>query len=252
LILHTVASLIIFGGIAPATTLLIPGWIMGKSINVAAYIALVTTIILLISGALLFLLFDWNGVLAHLSFANKIHNAWFQSATLRTAGFNSVDIASVTESTFIIMLSLMFIGGSPGGTAGGIKTTTIGIVALTFWSNITNHKSVVVMSRRIQSRVIYRAITIVMSGVLIWFVIVLMLEVTQQIPLRDIIFEVTSALGTVGLSTGVTTHLDEIGKVIIMIAMFAGRIGPVTLFMLLSEEKRDKSSRYQNAKISLT
>ncbi len=252
LILHTVASLIILGGIAPATTVLIPDWIMGKSINVAAYIALVTTAILLISGMLLFLLFDWNGVLAELSFTNKFHNAWFQSATLRTAGFNSVDIASVTDPTFIIMLFLMFIGGSPGGTAGGIKTTTIGIIALTFWSNITNHKSVVVMSRRIQSRVIYRAITITVSGALIWFVIVLMLEVTQQISLRDIIFEVTSALGTVGLSTGATMKLDEIGKIMIMITMFAGRIGPITLFMLLSEERSDNSSRYQNAKISLT
>jgi len=110
----------------------------------------------------------------------------------------------------------------------------------------------VILNRRIQSRVIYRAITIIASGVLTWIVMVLMLEITQQISVRDIIFEVTSAMGTVGLSTGATVKLDEMGKIIIMIAMFAGRIGPITIFMLLSEERSDNSSRYQNAKISLT
>ncbi|MBF0204862.1 MAG: potassium transporter TrkH, partial [Desulfamplus sp.] len=252
LILHTVAILIIFGGIAPATTLLVPRLITGKTIPIAPYIALITTGILLISGTLFFLVFDWNGVLSGFSVADKIHNAWFQSVTLRTAGFNSVDIAGVASPTFIVMLCFMFIGGSPGGTAGGVKTTTIGILVLTFWANITNHKSVVIKNLRIQSRIIYRAITIVSAGVMVWLAMVLMVEVTQQIPTRDILFEVTSAIGTVGLSTGVTTRLDEIGKIIIMIAMFVGRIGPVTIFMLFSEEHNENPSRYQNAKISLT
>lgn len=252
LILHTVAVLIILGGVAPATALLIPKLVRGKDIPISSYIALTTTFTLLISGTLFILVFDWNGVLYSFSVVDKIHNAWFQSVTLRTAGFNSIDIASVSDPTFIVMICLMFIGGSPGGTAGGVKTTTIGILILTFWANITNRKSVVVKNLRIQSRTIYRAITIVSSGVLTWFVIVLMLEITQQISMRDIIFEVTSAIGTVGLSTGATIKLDEIGKIIIMIAMFAGRVGPVTIFMLLSEERNDNSSRYQNAKISLT
>jgi len=254
LILHTVALLIIFGGIAPATSILVPRWISGKPIPVAAHVALITTAILLIAGALLILVFDWNGVLLNFSVADKIHNAWFQSVTLRTAGFNSVDIAGVTSPTFLLMICLMFIGGSPGGTAGGVKTTTAGILAMTFWANITNNKSVVILNRRVQSRIIYRAVTIVVSAVVTWMAMVLMVEVTQQIPASDIIFEVTSALGTVGLSTGATMHLDEIGKIIIMTTMFVGRIGPVTIFMLLSEERNTHKnpSRYQNAKISLT
>ncbi|MBF0413204.1 MAG: potassium transporter TrkH [Desulfamplus sp.] len=252
LILHTVALLIILGGIAPATCLIIPRWLSGKNIPVSPYIALITTSVLLISGTLFILAFDWNGVLSGLSIIDKIHNAWFQSVTLRTAGFNSVDIAGISDSTLLVMICLMFIGGSPGGTAGGVKTTTIGILVLTFWANITNHKSVVIQNLRIQSRIIYRAITIVASGMMTWVVMVLMLEITQQIPVRDIIFEVTSAMGTVGLSTGATMHLDEIGKIIIMLTMFSGRVGPVTLFMLLSGERNDNPSRYQNAKISLT
>lgn len=254
LILHTVALLIISGGIAPATTLLIPKWISGNPIPVASYIALITTAILLVSGTLFILVFDWNGVLLNFSVADKIHNAWFQSVTLRTAGFNSVDIAGVAPPTLLVMICFMFIGGSPGGTAGGVKTTTVGILAMTFWTNITNNKSVVIRNRRVQSRIIYRAVTIVVSAVVTLLVMVLMVEVTQQIPASDVIFEVTSALGTVGLSTGATMHLDEIGKIIIMITMFVGRIGSVTIFMLLSEERNTHKnpSRYQNAKISLT
>ncbi|MBF0234901.1 MAG: potassium transporter TrkH, partial [Desulfamplus sp.] len=111
MILHTIAALIIAGGIAPATTLLIPKWITGRTIPVAPYIALVTTAILLISGTLFFLVFEWNDVLSKLSVVNKIHNAWFQSVTLRTAGFNSVDIANVASPTFLLMICMMFIGG---------------------------------------------------------------------------------------------------------------------------------------------
>jgi trk system potassium uptake protein TrkH len=195
---------------------------------------------------------EWNGILSGLSFFDKIHNAWFQSATLRTAGFNSVDITGMISPTFLVMLCFMFIGGSPGGTAGGIKTTTIGILALTFVANITNRNVVIIKNRRILSGTIYRAITIVASGAIVWFVMVLMLEITQQISVRDLIFEATSAIGTVGLSTGATAGLDEIGKIIIMIAMFIGRIGPMTLFMLLSEDHSAPASRCPDAKITLT
>ena len=149
-----------------------------------------------------------------------------------------------------MMILFMFIGGSPGGTAGGVKTTTIGILAMTFWANITNHNSVIYKNRRIPSATIYRAITIVASVAVVWFTIVLMLEVTQQIPGRDIIFEVTSAIGTVGLSTGATGRLDEIGKVIIMLAMFVGRIGPMTLFMVLSKDLSVPVSRCPDAKVT--
>lgn len=251
-ILYTVSALIILGGMAPATSLIIPKWLRKRTIPIAANIALVTTAILLVSGTLLILVFEWNGALSGFSPAAKLHNAWFQSVTLRTAGFNSIAVHEVKNPTFLVMLCFMFIGGSPGGTAGGVKTTTIGILAMTFWANITGRNEVIVRSRHISSRTIYRAITIIISGVLIWFILVLMLEITQQIPARDIIFEVTSALGTVGLSTGATGHLDGIGKIIIIITMFVGRIGPMTLFMLLSEDYSVTQSRCPDARITLT
>jgi trk system potassium uptake protein len=150
------------------------------------------------------------------------------------------------------MLCFMFIGGSPGGTAGGVKTTTIGILAMTFWANVTNRKDVIIQKRKIVPATIYQAVTVVVSGIIIWLATVFMLEATQQIPARDLIFEATSALATVGLSTGATPRLDEIGKIIIIIAMFVGRIGPITLFMLLSDEQVTTSSQYLDVKISIT
>ncbi|WP_167496347.1 TrkH family potassium uptake protein [Desulfopila sp. IMCC35006] len=252
LILHVVATLIIFGGLAPATSLVIPRWLSGKHLPIPARIALITTCVLLVSGTFFILAFEWNGVLAGLSIADKVHNAWFQSVTLRTAGFNSVDIAQVTNPTFLVMLGLMFIGGSPGGTAGGVKTTTVGILAMTFWAKITNRDEILIHNRSVRSATVYQAITIVTSGMIVWFTVVLMLEMTQQISVRNIIFETTSALGTVGLSTGATPLLDEIGKILIMIAMFVGRIGPMTLFMLLSNDQVIAKSRSPHAKIPLT
>jgi len=252
LVLHMVAALIVCGGIAPATSLLIPRWIRGKGIPVTARIDLVTTSALLISGTFFMLAFEWNGVLSDMSFFNKIHNAWFQSATLRTAGFNSVGLAGVMSPTFLVMLCLMFIGGCPGGTAGGIKATTIAILAMTFWANITHRNGVILQNRNIRPGTIFRAITIVISGGMIWFFVVLMLEITQQIPARSIIFEATSAFATVGLSIGATAQFDQIGKLIVMLAMFLGRIGPLTLFMLLSDASFPPVSRCPDAKITLT
>jgi len=251
-ILHVVGALIISGGLAPATSLLVPRWLAGKPIPLHARIALVTTLILLLSGTLFILVFEWSGILEGLSWGAKIHNAWFQSVTLRTAGFNSVDITHIGGPTFLVMILFMFIGGSPGGTAGGIKTTTLGVLALTFRANVTGKNEIVVRNRRIRGSTVFRAITILFAGALLWIIIVTMLETTQQILSRDLIFEATSALGTVGLSTGATALLDEIGKVIVILAMFAGRIGPMTFFMLLREEQPSSGSSCPDAKISLT
>ncbi len=252
LVLHTVGVLIIIGGLAPAVSLVIPRWIAGKTIPIPAKIALVSTVVLLVCGSLCMLVFEWNGVLAGLSFADKCQNAWFQSVTLRTAGFNSVDLAGISSPSFFVMLLLMFIGGSPGGTAGGVKTTTVGILAMTFWANITNQSQLVIQHRRIHADTVYRAVTVMVSGTAVWFLVVIMLEVTQSIPPRSLFFEATSAVGTVGLSIGATGLLDEIGKVVVIIAMFLGRIGPITLFMLLRDEQAVSDTRYPIERISLT
>ena len=252
LILHVISVLIIFGGLAPAVALMLPRCFRRKALPASANVALITTLALLLSGTLMIAAFEWNGILSGLTVFDKIQNAWFQSVTLRTAGFNSVDLSPITGPTFLIMVFFMFIGGSPGGTAGGVKTTALGILSLTFWSHIRRREDVIVSHRRVPAAVVYQAVTIIMSGLIILFLSVMMLELTQQISVRELIFEAASAVGTAGLSIGATGKLDEIGKLIIIMSMFAGRIGPMTLFILLDNDAPHTVKKYPDAKISLT
>jgi trk system potassium uptake protein TrkH len=124
------------------------------------------------------------------------------------------------------------------------------VLFLVYWTNILNHKDTTYYNRTLSQNIINKAITIMVSGFIIWLIALLMLEITQVIPARDLIFEATSAMGTVGLSTGATGQLDEIGKIITMLAMFAGRVGPMTLFMFLSST-RTKDKDYPESGITL-
>lgn len=251
-VLYIISFLIILGGFAPATAVFIPDWIKGKKVSVHVCISIVITIFLLFFGTASLLFFEWNNSLDGLSVLDKINNAWFMSASLRTAGFNSIDISNVLSPTIIIMCFLMFVGGNPGGTAGGIKTTTFAVLFLAFWKNIRNKDVIIVNCREIKYKVVISAITIFIATLLVFTFLLFMLLVTQSISTKSLIFEVTSALGTVGLSLGITQSLDEIGKIIIIFAMFIGRIGSLTLFTLLGDDKSFQKIQYPPAKISLT
>lgn len=238
LVLHTVAALIILGGLTPVVATFLPARLLGQRkphLGVAQrQMILVTTACLLLAGFVGWLLFEWNGALAGLSWTDRFHNAWLQSATLRTAGFNSVPLEALQPTTLTIMMVLMFIGGSPGGTAGGIKTTTFATLGLAVLSAIAGRAEIEVFKRRISHRTVYRAtaITTVYAGAtLVFFLLVLQ---TQDMPVRMALFEVISALGTVGLTIGGTPRLDDVGKGLIMACMFLGRVGPLTLFLFLS------------------
>ena len=252
LILYTVAALIILGGLAPATALALPRLLRHEAVPVGAQLALVCTGWLLVCGTALMLLFEWNGVLGDLDAADKFHNAFFQSVTLRTAGFNSVDLGSVGTQTLLWMILWMFIGGSPGSTAGGIKTTTLAVLFLTCIAEISGNGAVIIRNRRIAGSTVNRAVTITAAAALVLAAAVMMLIITQPLPARELLFEAASALGTVGLSLGTTPELDGIGKVVIILTMFIGRIGPMTLFLLLREERGVSQSRCPVADISLT
>ncbi|MDR1726828.1 MAG: potassium transporter TrkH [Acidobacteriota bacterium] len=251
-VLHTVALLIICGGLAPAVVLALPRWLRRRPVPLMVRMVLATTLALLLFGTVAFLALEWNGCLGGLPVVDKVHNAWFQSAVVRTAGFNSVDLGVTGSPIYLIMLFLMFVGGSPGSTAGGIKTTTLAVLALTFWTGITGHRHITVHKRRIPPATVYQAAAITFSGMLTLFATLLVLELTQQIPVRELAFEAVSALGTVGMSLGATGALDFAGKVVIMTAMFIGRVGPMTLFMLLSEERPASGAGYLDAHITLT
>jgi len=198
----------------------------------------VTNASLLLFGFVSFLTFEWSHTLTGLGLWDSLHNSWFQSVTLRTAGFNSVSFTDLQPATFTVMILLMLIGGSPGGTAGGIKTTTFALLLLSASAAVRGRFPVIVFSRAIPHRTVYKAAAIATAGVASVILGVLAIQVTQAIPSDMALFEVVSALGTVGLSLGGTGLLDEVGKAIIIVCMFAGRVGPLTLFVFLSQRAR--------------
>jgi trk system potassium uptake protein TrkH len=251
-ILHTVALLIIVGGMAPATTVAIPKIIRKKPVPLAPKIILFATGILLIGGTVLLLMVEWNGMLADMSIGQKLTNAWFQSATLRTAGFNSLDLSPAHSATILMMCIFMFIGGSPGGTAGGIKTTSAAVILLCLRSHTLGKKNIICCNKEITPPTVFAAISLITASLITGIGILFLLDVTQNIPFQLLFFESISALGTVGLSLGATAQLDEIGKVIILTTMFAGRVLPITLFMLIIQNAPVNPLPSPEAKIPLT
>jgi trk system potassium uptake protein len=235
-VLYVVSTLIILGGLSPAVCLAVPHLLRRtmRPISAQTKIALSATAVLLAGGFFFFVLLEWTNALAGLSFWDRIHNAWLQSVTLRTAGFNSVDITSVRPATLSLMLLWMFVGGSPAGTAGGIKTTTAAVLVLAVAAAVRGRWEVTAFGRRISHKTVYKAAAITTVGAATVLVFLIAMQLTQVMDTDEALFETVSALGTVGLSIGGTAQLDGVGKALIIICMFAGRIGPLTLFMFLS------------------
>ncbi len=237
LLLHTIALLIIAGGLSPLAIASLPDALRGRHTSLQIRLILTTTAILLIVGFFAFATFEWTNALGDLNYADRLHNAWFQSVTSRTAGFNAIDVAAMRPATQTLTIGLMFIGGSPGSTAGGTKTTTIAVLVLAVGAALKRRTEVTVFGRRVGHATVYRASAVFMLGVVAALGALVAVQLTQPIELGPAVFEVVSALATVGLSVGATATLDSVGKVIIIVCMFAGRVGPLTLFLFLTEPR---------------
>lgn len=251
LVLGVVASLIVLGGLAPAVVLATPAWIAGKVVALHVKLAWLMSLALLAAGFISFLAFEWSYSLVALPWWHKLSNAAFQSVTLRTAGFNSVDLGQTSPATQQIMMALMFVGGSPGGTAGGIKTTTLALLLLAVLAALRGQADVVVLGKRVIASSIYRAAAVATAGVLCIMAVHVTLLLTQPLSPGVALFETVSALGTVGVSIGGTASLDGIGKVIVAGAMFVGRVGPLTLFLLLGERRERSAMRFPDAEVDV-
>ncbi len=230
-VLWVVMLAIVLGGLGPAVVAALFQWRDPLQRTLHTRLVLVSTALLVVGPALLFLALEWDNTLAGMSVLDRITNGVFQSVTLRTAGFNSVDLAAVHPATWVVLVVLMFVGGSPGSTAGGVKTTTLAVVCVGVWSVMRQRSQVTVFGRAIPTQVVLRSATLVavaIGGVLMG---VFSLLLTQDIALPVATFEVVSALATVGLTTGGTAALDEVGKVIVIACMFVGRVGLLTLFV---------------------
>ncbi len=230
------ALLITLGGIGFAVLSVVWARIRTRErrrVPVQVRLVVAMSLALSLGGALLYAGLEWNRSLAGLGFVDRVSNALFQSVTLRTAGFNSVDFASLAGPTALVMSLFMLIGASPGGTGGGIKTTTTAILALAIPAIARGETRVTVFGRTVPQAVVYRSAAIASIALAIAFVGVAALAGTQTQPLERIVFEISSAIGTVGLSMGVTPTLDPFGKYVVILMMFIGRVGPLTLALSL-------------------
>ncbi len=193
------------------------------------------TATLLVGGTLLFYVLERDGMLFGCSVGEGLLKAYFASVTARTAGFNTVRTAWLGLPTLFMLATLMFIGGSPGGTAGGVKTSTLGIVLASVFSTFGGRDRVELFHRRVPDLVVREALVVVAMGILVVVFGAFVLLTVEDLALSDALFEVISAFGTVGLSTGVTPGLSAAGKIVLMLIMLTGRIGPLTLALAIGQ-----------------
>jgi trk system potassium uptake protein TrkH len=251
----TVMGLIVHGGVGFIVQYEVLSRMRGlqRRLSVHTKIVLITTLTLIISGALLFYLFEKNHIIKDVPVLNKVLVSLFQSLTPRTAGFNTVDIGALTNTTILLLLILMFIGASPGSTGGGVKTTSAALLVLLMWNRLKGKLDVSIFNRTIPREIVSRSISIIFASA---FSIAIITSVLLIVGGRGVLptesrhlfveylFEAVSAFGTVGLSMGITPQLSDIQKVAIILMMFIGRVGPLTLAFSFSRSSGGKGLTY--------
>lgn len=238
LILVPSAVLIMAGGIGFPVLSALGRWpFQRQRLGLYVRLSLLMTALLVVGGTALILLLEWGNVLGGMPLGTKLLNSFYQSVTLRTAGFNSVPMEAFRPATVAVMILWMFIGGNSGGTAGGVKLTTVAVLGLHIRSLLRGRERVQAYSRTIPAAIVQRAAAV---GVL-FSVFVLgghfLLLLTQPMAFDRLLFETVSAMGTVGLTLDVTSRLDGFGKIVVMLLMYVGRVGPLTLVLTMSDER---------------
>jgi trk system potassium uptake protein len=222
-------------------------WVQYK---LSTKIALYSSVILVVAGMVLFYLLEYNNTLGGKKPVEKIITAFFQSVTARTAGFNTVDFAMVSTPMIVIFILLMFIGGSSGSTAGGIKTSTFTLLILSAFTTLQGKRSLELSHYSISNEMLNRAFLIFLFASGIIFLGVFTLTISDpHIPILNLVFEEVSAFATVGLSTGITPNLSITGKFVLMGSMFIGRVGILTLAFSLSRQAISRNYKYPSAHI---
>ena len=252
-IIMTLSSLLIIGGIGYTVILDILRKRSLKTLSLHTKLVLIMTIILNVVGTFLIFLLEYNnpGTLGGLTLKEKFLGAYFHAIVPRTAGFNSLSMGDLTLGTQFVTMLLMFIGGGSGGTAGGIKVTTFFVIVLAVWSLIRGRDDVNVLKRRVPKDIVFRAFSITLYSAALIFAMLFILTITETAPLNVLMFEVISAFGTVGMSMGLTTELSTIGKILITILMFMGRVGPLTIAFALAKAGKKTPYKYVEEKIMI-
>lgn len=261
LVLVTIMLLIILGGfgflvLEEANVLRkVPREIRWRRISLHTRLVLAASAGLLVGGWLIFAVLEWRGTLADMSIPDRLVNAMFMSVTPRTAGFNTVEYSQVAEGTAFLTVILMFLGGSPGSTAGGVKTTTFALLALLAWTRLRGRRAALLWGRTVPDETMQRAAGLFVTAFIILTGAIMLMSVlglpeTGETALRNDflarMFEAGSALGTVGLSMGITPQLTALGKGIAIVLMLVGRVGPLAAAAAIAAPERQRV-RYRYA-----
>ncbi|MFZ7944410.1 MULTISPECIES: TrkH family potassium uptake protein [Bacillaceae] len=253
-IVLTICSLITVGGIGFIVMNELFEYSSSKRLSLHTKIVLVTSFLLLIGGTIgIFILeFTNEKTLKPLSFSGKILGALFQSVAARTDGANTLNIAEMTQSSLLFIIFLMFIGASPGSTGGGIKTTTFTTLLGAVWSQIRGKEDVIFYRQRVGYETIYKSLTVTLCALFLVLTVTMLLTITEHgTDFLKLLFETTSAFGTVGLSMDLSRDLSPLGKVLITLTMFAGRLGPLTIAFAVAMRRKPDAFRYPKGKIMI-
>jgi trk system potassium uptake protein TrkH len=216
--------------------------------DVLLKVVLISTAILLSVATLLIWLVEHNNpaTLGSLPWYSQWSNAFFMAVQPRTAGFNSLDVGSYERSTLMFTMVLMFVGGGPGGTAGGIKLTTAAVIVAAMYSAIVGHNDVnmLPLKRRVSEKIVRKAFTVMALSIILVVVVTTFLAAIEPLPFLPILFEVTSAFATVGLSMGITGDLSDASKLILAVTMLAGRVGVLAIMLAIFKTRRSVRVRY--------
>lgn len=233
------SALIVLGGLGFGVLLSLVGLLRHRT-RLSPYVRLVLclTVMLAVGGTLLVWVLERNSALAGFSTRDALINAWFQAITPRTAGFNTLSLNAFRPATKLLTTFLMFVGAAPGSTGGGVKVTTLGVLLLLMRASLRGRRHVTVFGHRLPDSTVLNAAALICMSIGAVTVASLVLLATQSLPPSDVLFEAVSAFGTVGLSLGVTSSLSTAGKVVIILLMFVGRIGPLTFLVMVRPQKR--------------
>ncbi|MEK9198389.1 TrkH family potassium uptake protein [Ureibacillus sp. 179-F W5.1 NHS] len=250
----TICSLIIIGGLGFIVINELYEYRETKTLSVHTKVVLTTTFTLIVGAAILIFLFEFSNekTLGPLSTTGKTLGALFHSVTPRTAGANTLSMGDLTHATLFLTIILMFIGGGSGSTAGGIKVSTFTVLIATAISQLKGKEDVTLFKRRIVIENILKAFTVAMCGMIIVVLVTFLLSITDKGHVFIMyLFEATSAFGTVGLSMGLTPELSSVGRILIILTMFAGRLGPLTIGFALTKKRKQEAYHHPKGNIMI-
>lgn len=225
---------------------------MKNALSLHSKVVITISLILVFGGTLVFLIFEWNNpaTMQGMSFPHKLVNSFFSSTTPRTAGFNSISNSEMSPAGKLVTMAFMFIGGSPGSTAGGVKTSTLGILIFTLISVLRGRDETEVFGRHLSQSTVYRAVAVFLMGIVIVVLGVTVLSINEVgATFEQILYEVLSAFGTVGLTEGITPGLTAVSKITLSTIMYLGRVGPLTVMLALAGQKQKVNIKYPEGKL---